>query len=110
MANLNFKKVGPTVTYLKAKDLEAGSIVINGDTYTGKKESTKFPGAFTHYFKSDEDETIGLSGTASLNRLMESVKEGDIVQVVYNGKITIESGPMKGKSAHGWDVLVADVA
>ena len=37
-----------------------------------------------------------------------NVREGDLVQVIYDGKNTLEKGPMKGKQAHSFVVNIAE--
>lgn len=45
-------------------------------------------------------QTIGLNSSGQLNKAMEKVEEGDLIQVMYNGTSEIEKGKYAGKDAH----------
>lgn len=45
-------------------------------------------------------QTIGLNSAGQLNKAMEKVEEGDMIQVMYNGTSEIEKGKYAGKDAH----------
>lgn len=48
--------------------------------------------------------TVGLNSNGKLDKAMEDVTEGDLIQVTYNGMGTIEKGKYKGKEAHDVEV------
>lgn len=72
-------------------------------TYDGSFESKMYAGQFTHKIKTAEG-LIGLPSCAQLNTYLGRVPKGAQVQVVYNGKNTIESGKYAGKQAHSFQV------
>lgn len=45
-------------------------------------------------------QVIGLNSAGQLDKAMEKVEEGDMIQVLYNGTSEIESGKYAGKDAH----------
>lgn len=61
--------------------------------FANKKESKKLIG-----------QVIGLNSAGSLDKAMENVVEGDMVQVLYNGMGQIEKGKYAGKEAHAIEV------
>lgn len=63
-----------------------------------KKAAKKFP----------VDEIIGLNSSGKLDKAMESVEVGEMIQVTYNGTSTIEKGKYKGKDAHDIEVDVVE--
>lgn len=63
-----------------------------------KKAAKKFP----------EGEIIGLNSSGKLDKAMESVEVGEMIQVTYNGTSTIEKGKYKGKEAHDIEVDVVE--
>ena len=104
-----FKKVGGPKTYLKLSEKKSGDILVEGK-YIGTVPN-KFNADKPNFeFKpSNGEANVVLNSAGKLNYLMDSyVQVGDEVQVVYNGKSMIESGPMKGKEAHDFEVLVAE--
>jgi hypothetical protein len=51
---------------------------------------------------------VGLPGCGRLDKAFSQIAQGALVQVTYNGKNEITSGPGAGKSAHSFDVGVAE--
>jgi hypothetical protein len=51
--------------------------------------------------------TVIVNGCGSLNSRIQKVNEGQTVRLEYKGMKKINEGPMKGKSFHDIDVLVA---
>jgi hypothetical protein len=52
-------------------------------------------------------EYFTLNANGSLNKAMESVKEGDIIKVIYKGEETVSKGKYAGKKFHALEVLAA---
>ena len=48
----------------------------------------------------EEGKVIGLNSTALLDKVMEGVEIGEIVQVDYEGTETLTSGPYEGNDSH----------
>ncbi len=44
--------------------------------------------------------TIGLNSAGQLNKAMEKLDEGDLIQVTYNGMEEMQGGDFEGKDAH----------
>ena len=61
--------------------------------FSKKKEGEKLVG-----------QTIGLNSAGGLDKAMEKVEEGTVIQVMYNGTSTIEKGKYAGKDAHNIEV------
>lgn len=55
-----------------------------------------------------QGKNILLNSAGMLDKAMEKVEEGQIVQVTYNGKHVIEKGKWKGSNSHTMDVLLVD--
>lgn len=72
-------------------------------TYDGSFESKNYAGQYTHKVRTAEG-LIALPGAAQLNNGLSKVPKGAQVQVVYNGKTTIETGKFAGKQAHSFQV------
>jgi hypothetical protein len=50
---------------------------------------------------------VSLNSNGQLNKALENMKEGTLIQVTYNGTSTIEKGKFAGKESHG--VLVEEL-
>lgn len=61
--------------------------------------TTKSFGTTYHKVKTDSG-LVAIPGTAQLNKLMKQVVVGAEVQVIYEGKETIQKGAYAGKQAH----------
>lgn len=91
-----------------------------GDEIIGKFVGTHYDQKYkgTHWILEVEDahladrpfakEIIGkrlvLNKAGKLDKAMKEVEEGEMVRVVYNGKLEMESGPYVGTEAHQHDV------
>ena len=103
------KLSGGRCTYRAWKDWEVGDYIIG--QYKGSKtdnydkpnwlvlvEEASF--ADKKEAKKLEGQVIGLNSNGMLNKAMERVEEGDMIQVMYNGTSEIEKGKYAGKDAH----------
>lgn len=92
---------GGTTSYVKAKDLKAGTTIsgIFRGTFEDKFEK------LNHRLEQADGSTIVINGTTQLNNLIAKVSEGTKLDVVYKGKSTIKSGKYAGKEAHSFDVF-----
>jgi hypothetical protein len=82
-----------------------GRQVKKGDKFTGN-----YMGSFTDQFGKaqhkirTEDGLVAIAGSARLTRALANIPEGTYIQVVYNGKITIEGGDFAGMTPHDFSV------
>lgn len=58
--------------------------------------------------KSLAGKNLILNSAGQLNKAMEKVEEGQLVQITYNGTSEIEKGKFKGKDAHLMDVEIVE--
>lgn len=117
------KKVSSVrAVYRKWADWEAGDILIG--TYKGSQiDSYDKPNwlievedaQFTDVKlvkslmpKGDKKIVIGLNSSGKLDKAMEQVEIGEMVQVEYKGTSTIEKGKYKGKEAHDIEVDIVE--
>lgn len=74
--------------------------------YKGKFVGKNF-GNTTHKLLLDNGELAGIPGPTQLNNALAKVEEGTKVAIVYNGKVTIKTGPFAGKQSHAFEVYSA---
>jgi|DEB0MinimDraft_10_1074344.scaffolds.fasta_scaffold06050_2 hypothetical protein len=100
-----FKTVGGPRKYFKYNECEKGQLLVEGK-YVGRSPN-KF-GKENFDFKPDNGPMVSLNHAGHLNYLIETyVREGDLVQVVYDGKSKLDKGTWKGKEVHQFQVNVA---
>lgn len=99
-ANNNAEGKG-SVTFLKLP--EVGSI--EGTFIESKEHVSQYGPFINHYFETEAEGKIGVSGFAALNRELENVEGGTLVKVDYLGKKESKAG----RSYHAIDLFVADV-
>lgn len=106
------KLSGVRAMYRAWSEWEVGDYIIG--TYKGSKtdnydkpnwlievEEASFVSDAKLARKLQEDNlVIGLNSNGMLDAAMENVSEGDMIQVMYNGKSEIEKGKYAGKEAH----------
>jgi hypothetical protein len=101
------KQVNGPQKYRKWDDYTAGDLFIG--TYTGihkdttyKKDHFKFK-VEECFFKEDAESFVGqtlvLNTCGSLEKAMEDIEEGTVLQIEYLGKDTMTKGPYAGKEA-----------
>ncbi len=85
--------------YIKSVEDKYGKpnwlIKIDEAGFTSKKDIAKFEGKI-----------IGLNSSGGLDRAMEQVEVGEMVQITYEGMEQMNGGPYKGKDKHLHDVQV----
>jgi hypothetical protein len=108
---------GPKL-FRKWDDFSSGDIVIgvyvgehNDETYGKTHRKIKVEDV---YFKGEAPEkfigkTLVLNSAGFLDKAFETIEVGEIVQVEYSGKSTIEKGPYKGKEGHSGMVNVVEL-
>jgi hypothetical protein len=112
------KKVsGSKATYRPWKEWKEGEFIIG--TYKGHKiDSYDKPNWLIEVIEAGlmnkkasaalVGQVIGLNSSGKLDKAMEQVEEGEIVQITYNGTSTIEKGKYKGKDAHDIEVDIVE--
>lgn len=98
--------------YRPWKEWKVGDLIIG--VYQGTtvdqfdKDNFKFK-VFESNFGIEEGVVMGLNECGSLKKAMESVKEGETVQIIYTGEITLDKGKFAGKKAHTCEVTVGEM-
>ena len=103
------KLSGGRCVYRAWKDWEVGDYVIG--TYKGSKQDQYDKPNWMIQVeecgfvdrkaaKKLDGQVIGLNSSGQLNKAMEHVEEGDMIQVMYNGTSEITEGKYAGKDAH----------
>jgi hypothetical protein len=87
-----------------AQQLKEGMSILG--IYEGSFTTKKF-GTTYHKVKTDKG-LVAIPGSGQLNSLMKNVVRGAEVQVVYEGKETIQKGNFAGKQAHKFIVSASE--
>jgi hypothetical protein len=106
---------GTRCTYRAWKEWQDGEYIVG--TYVGSKtDNYDKPNWMVKVIeakfakKKDSEalvgQTIGLNSAGGLDKAMEKLKEGDLVQVTYTGTVEMEKGKYAGKDAHTFLVEV----
>jgi len=109
------KKLSSTrATYRPWKEWETGDIVIGiykgsqTDNYDKPNWLVEVVEAFfpvkPKLAKKLVGQVLGLNSNGKLDKAMEGVEPGDMIQIEYKGMSTIEKGKYKGKDAHDVEV------
>lgn len=99
-----YKEVAATKKYFKYAECDVGDVLVEG---TFLRE---FMGKYGVQYEFEDTETGNihvLNGSGGLKYKMEFVREGDDVRIVYDGMVTLEKGPMAGKSCHNFKLFRA---
>jgi len=62
------------------------------------KDGTKLP----------ENKVLGLNSTALLDKVMEGVTIGEVLQIDYDGTETLTSGPYEGNESHSMIISILE--
>lgn len=100
------KQLTGNVDYIKWADVEIDAEI--GGFYMDSKESSRFPGNFTHYVETTDGRKLGLTGNANLDRAFEQIRKGWYVQVTYKGMTTLQNGNFKGSECHQFAIAYDD--
>lgn len=107
--NMKFAKRSTATEHkiIDLTNLDADTLIINGDKFAGTKEVKGKRGPFTTYlFESDEGEVTSVAATGHLKFKIEREAElqlGEKVQLTYLGKADVN-----GRGVHQFDLLVAE--
>ncbi len=114
MAKRVFKKLTIRKTYRAWEDWEVGDLVIGKirgihkdqkfekDCYMIDVEEAEF--SDKKLAKEMAGKTLVLNHSGMLNKSLDQLSEGDVVQIIYQGKGKMEKGKYKGKEAHTFEV------
>lgn len=114
-------KVSKTISgspriYRKWDEWKVGDIVIGkleGFHLDQYKKNCPIISVEETMFKGDKTDYTGkhlvLNSCGKLDKAMEKVSEGQLVQVEYQGMSTIEKGPYAGKDSHGMEVSLIEL-
>lgn len=101
-----FKKKNVEKNFLKYKECDKGQVLVEG---VYEKQGSDNFGNKTHEFRTDDNEIQVLNSSGHLNYLMnEYASFGDYCKVTYEGTITLDKGPMKGKDSHTFTLEIDD--
>ena len=93
---------------VRIKPKELGEAGITGEILIGRYEGTLpnklNPESPDFKFRGSNDTLFIVNSCGSLKYGMKDVKEGELVQLVYNGQSKMKTGPAKGKLAHSFTV------
>lgn len=84
----------------------AKGTLIEGDVLTGtfKKKVISETYGSASYILETETEDILVNGCGSLNKQMENVAAGELIQIEYRGSQAMKDGKFKGKLSHLYTV------
>ena len=94
---------GSSVTFFNPKELAKGQEIVGYYTNTVANANSKYKGSCTHYFKGEDGNRLGVSGTGQLNALIKSIAPGTLTKLTYNGKKDLGKG---GNPAHDFTIAV----
>lgn len=105
-SSTKFRSVGGPKKYFKYAECEEGQLLVEGK-FVGRSPN-KF-GKENFDIKPEEGPTVSLNHAGHLAYLIENhVNEGDLIQVIYDGREKLEKGAYKGKEVHKFIVNVAE--
>lgn len=94
-------QLGGAKKFIKYSECEKGDVLIEQGRFLGSYEGNY---GVCWEFESNDEITV-LNSAGQLNYVLENhAKEGDILDVIYEGKTEVPKGPMKGKMAHQFKV------
>lgn len=104
-------RVNGTTVYRAWKEWEEGEYVIG--TFEGTKidnyDKTNYRiKVLESNFGAKVDAVMGLNSCGGLDKAMEDMATGTIIQVTYTGMTTIAKGKFEGKAAHGVEVAIME--
>lgn len=94
-------QLGGAKKFIKYSECEKGDVLIEGGRFLGSYEGNY---GVCWEFENNEQITV-LNSAGQLNYVLENhASEGDVLDVIYEGKVEVPKGPMKGKMAHQFKV------
>lgn len=98
---MGFQEVGGKRSYPKFKETEPGTELVNGKFL--REITGKYGAQFE--FEQEDGNIVVLNGSGQLKYKMDFIQPNDRVKVVYEGEVVLDSGMMKGKTAHQFTVM-----
>ena len=98
---MSYKEVAGSKRYVKYKECDAGDVLVEG---IYKRDVIGKYGV-QYEFEALNGDIVVLNSAGQLNYKMDFISENTKVKIIYDGEITLESGAMKGKTAHQFKVL-----
>ena len=89
-----------SVTFLKLPNVKT----LEGRFIETKEHVGQYGPFINHYFDTEAEGKVGVSGFAALNRELEGVEAGTLVKIDYLGKKESKAG----RSYHAIDIFLAD--
>jgi hypothetical protein len=96
------KEIGGQKKYFKYADCKPGDVLVDG------KFLRDFQGKYGIQWEylDNSGEVVVLNSAGQLNYKMDAyVSPGDMVQIIYEGMITLDKGPMSGKDSHQFKLI-----
>lgn len=90
------KEIAGTKLYPKFADMKAGETVVKGEFLR------EFEGKYGPQFEfmSEDGDIVVVNGNGQIKHKMQFVREGQHVEIEYDGSIVLDKGAMKGKDCH----------
>ncbi len=99
-----FEDVTERFRYLKYAECSKGDLLAEGHFVRSEMDKTYFK---PKYFITGEDGIITvLNASGQLDKVMQKLKPGDFVRVIFEGSSVMDHGRFKGKSAYSFKVQV----
>lgn len=95
-------EIGGRKIYCKYAEKKPGDVLVDG------KFLRDFQGKYGIQWEylDNSGEVVVLNSAGQLNYKMDAyVNPGDMVQIVYEGMITLDKGPMSGKDSHQFKLI-----
>lgn len=98
------------LTFIKPSELkEKGTTgVIAEGVFVGTMPNKYNEAKPSYKIEQDDGSIIVVNSAGNLQHRMAAVKQGQLVQISYNGMSKILKGKMAGKDSHQFEVLVAE--
>lgn len=91
----------------KLSDEDNGKVLVEGtflESLPNHYDETKSD----FKFEIENGGSVIINGAGNLGYRMKEVSPGQLVQITYQGKQEIQTGKMKGRFAHNFDVLIGE--
>ena len=101
-----YQEVGGQKKYFKYRECEVGDVLVKGEYC--REIMGKF--GVQYEFLNEDGEIHVLNGSGQLKYKMDFIREGDKIQITYEGEVELTKGAMAGKSAHQFKIMRDDEA
>lgn len=99
-----FKEIAGTKKYFKYADCDKGDVLVEG------KFLREIQGKYgvQYEFMDNSGDMVVLNKAGQLDYKMEFIRPGDVLKIVYEGKIVLDKGPMAGKDSNQFTLMRDD--